>query len=617
MIKDKRFYPAFWTQFFGAFNDNVFKNALIILITYKAYSIGTISPEQMVALCSAIFILPFFLFSSIAGQICDKYAKDKLIVKIKLAEIVIMIFAAIGFFTSNIMILVSALFFMGTQSSIFGPIKYSILPEIVKESELTHANALFSMGTFLSILLGTILGGTLIAVDSLGSSITAIVVILLAIIGYLFSLKIVTPKKDTSHIKIDLNPVNTTLDILRITKENNDVYHAVLGISWFWLIGAVLLSLFPVYAKNIVTADEGVTTFFLALFSVGVAFGSLLCNRISKSHIDYGLISFGSLGLSLFSILIYFIPTVQSDKLLSLGEFLTYPSSYFISLTLLMISVFAGLFIVPLITLIQRDSAPDKRSRVIAGNNILNAIFMVVGSIGLALLYSFDLNAKDMYLVIGILNLAAFYFFYKKYSEYFWRLACELFTKMFYKFSFEGEENIPSDGPVILIANHVSYIDWLFMTAVTKRTPKFVMWYVFFKMPIINIFFKGAKAIPIAGIKEDQSVMHKAFKDIDLALKNQHSVAYFPEGFITGDGEMLFFRPGLDRITACNDVKIVPMYIDGMWGSFFSRKNGKACTSLKALLREFKRKVDVQVGEPFYFIDSEDAKSKVQSLIKK
>ncbi len=615
MIFDKRFYPTFWTQFLGAFNDNVFKNALVILITYKSYSLGSINPEQMVALCSAIFILPFFLFSSLAGQISDKFNKSKLIKIIKFVEILIMLLAAFSFYISNIELLVASLFFMGTQSAFFGPVKYSIIPELVNGQELATANGLFSMGTFVSILLGTIFGGALIAIEPFGENITAIAIVLNAVVGFIMSLKIRSISNETNkQFKLNFNIISTNSELVKIARKSKTVFMSVLGISWYWLIGAILLSIFPVLSKNIINGDESVTTFFLGLFSVGVALGSVVCGKVSKTNFDYGLIVFGSFGISIFCILAFVFPVDNFVKQVSFINYLYSFKSICFSLILFLISFFSGLFIVPLYTLLQRDSEDHERSRVIAANNVLNALFMVIGSIFLALLYEVGLTAKAVFIVLGIGNLVVSYLFYKKYSVSFWRLFCELLSRIFYKFSSNGEVKI--EGAYIIIANHVSFIDWMFIAASVKRGPSFVMWYVFFKMPIINIFFKGAKAIPIAGYKEDRKVMLQAFESVDEKLKENCPIAYFPEGVITRDGKMDSFKAGLEKIIEKNNVKIIPIHLSGLWGSFFSRYRGSACSSLKDLIFEFRRPVHVEIGDAFDFISLEDCKERVEALNK-
>ncbi|MCT4642757.1 MAG: MFS transporter [Bacteriovoracaceae bacterium] len=416
MLTDKRFFGTFWTMFFGAFNDNVFKNALVILIVYKSYSLGTVNSEQMVALSSAIFILPFFLFSALAGQVSDKYSKTKLTRVIKALEIIIMIIGTFGFYFENIPVLLITLFLTGTQSTFYGPAKFSILPELVEENEITKANAYIEMGTFISILLGTIVGGTLIAIEENGAFITGIGTISFALIGYIVSLKIPHLSGASKDLKFSFNPVTTNISILKIIFKNKKTNLAAQSISWFWLIGAILLSIFPVYVKEYIKGTESITTFLLAIFSIGIAIGSLICERLSHEKVNLKLSKVGVFFLSLFSIDLYFCGNLSLDQDVSytLMDFFVQDNSLRVFIDLLGVSMFSGLFIVPLYTLLQTASDKTVRARVIAGNNILNSFYIVVGSILLTMLYSYNFTVPQIFLVLGLSNFLISLIFIKK-----------------------------------------------------------------------------------------------------------------------------------------------------------------------------------------------------------
>ncbi|MDA8792567.1 MFS transporter [Bacteriovoracaceae bacterium] len=600
LIGDKRFWPMFWTQFFGAFNDNVFKNALVILITYKSYQLMGLSPEQMVTLCGGIFILPFFIFSATAGQLCDKYSKSNLIFIVKIFEIVVMILGACGFVFENLPLLLFSLFLMGFQSTLFGPVKYSILPELIEEDELVHGNALVEMGTFLSILLGTIVGGVLISYPQ-GGVYVSISVILFAIIGAIFA-KCMTPIKSNSpNLQIQYGLIKPSIDILKVTKEIKSVWNSVLGISWFWFLGAALLSIFPVYAKNVLFAGESVVTLFLALFSVGVAIGSILCEKFSKHRLELGLVPFGSIGITLFILDLSFVghPFAEGTTIGSIKEFMSYPISYRIVIDLLLISVFSGFFIVPLYTFIQQHSHPESRSRVIAGNNIINALFMVVSSIALAAFYGWGLDVVQILLILAMLNAIVAFYIYTIIPEFLLRFCCVIFTRMIYRLRIQGLDNIPHDGAAVLTCNHVSFVDWLFIGTAIKRPVRFVMYYTFLKLPFIGFFFRGAKVIPIAGKNEDFTLMEEAFVKIKEALDNGELVCIFPEGNITKDGKIDGFRPGVEKIIQNSPVPVIPMKLEGLWGSFFSRKyGGKALSNPKVILKTLWSKITLVIADP-------------------
>jgi MFS family permease len=422
LLFDKRFWPTYWTQFLGAFNDNVYKNAMVILITFKAYTLAGLAVEQMVALCGGVFILPFFLFSAVAGQICDKYPKHKLMVMIKVWEILVMMLGAGGFLAGNIQILMIALFLMGTQSTFFGPIKYSILPELIKERELVEGNALVQMGTFVAILVGTILGGYLISIEGNGNQIVSLMVIVFAILGTLTAVKIQKIRSNEPNLKIDWGLIRPTWRIMKCSWERKDVFLGVVGISWFWFYGAALLSLFPVYGKNILHSNEHVVTLFLGLFSVGVAIGSMVCSKLSKETLELGLVPIGALGLSLFPVDIFiigkpaFVPV--AGEFLTLSQFINNPMAWRIVFDLTMISLFSGFYIVPLYTLIQERSRSEIRSRIIAANNILNALFMVVASILLMLGFSKGVTEPQMFMALSAVNVVVSLIMFREQKEY-------------------------------------------------------------------------------------------------------------------------------------------------------------------------------------------------------
>lgn len=600
LIGDKRFWPMFWTQFFGAFNDNVFKNALVILITYKSYQLMGLSPEQMVTVCGGIFILPFFIFSATAGQLCDKYSKSKLIFIVKVFEIIVMILGAIGFVFENLPVLLFALFMMGFQSTLFGPVKYSILPELIEEDELVHGNALVEMGTFLSILLGTITGGVLISYPQ-GGLYVSVSVILLAIIGAVFA-KCMSPiESQNSDLKINFGLIKPSIDILKVTMEIKSVWNSVLGISWFWFLGAALLSIFPIYAKNVLFAGESVVTLFLALFSIGVAIGSVLCEKMSKHRLELGLVPFGSIGITLFILDLFFVghPFTEGTVIESIKDFMSYPISYRIVIDLLLISVFSGFFIVPLYTFIQQRSHPESRSRVIAGNNIINALFMVVSAVALAAFYGWGLDVVQILLILAILNACVAFYIYTIIPEFLLRFAVVIFTSLIYRLRVQGLDKIPHDGPAVLTCNHVSFVDWLFIGSAVKRPVRFVMYYTFMKIPLIGFFFRGAKVIPIAGKNEDFSLMEEAFVKIKQSLDEGEIVCIFPEGNITKDGKIDGFRPGIEKIIQNSPVPVIPMRLEGLWGSFFSRKfGGRAMSNPKVIFKTLWSRITLVVGDP-------------------
>jgi 1-acyl-sn-glycerol-3-phosphate acyltransferase len=599
LLFSSQFYPIFWTQFWGAMNDNVFKNAMVLLITYRSYTLLGLSVEQMVALCGGIFILPFFLFSAFAGELSDKYPKDKLVIFTKLLEIAVMILGSIGFWIQNIPLLLISLFLMGLQSTIFGPVKYSILPEIIEEDLLVKGNALVEMGTFLAILLGTILGGILIGGEN-GINQVIMAVLVIAIIGAIFSFKI--PKLDAvlPDLKITPGLYKPTIEVIKLSKKTFSVWISILGISWFWFFGAVLLSVFPVWVKDVIHGDETVVTLFLALFSIGVAVGSIICERVSHERVELGLVPFGSIGLSVFILDLYFCgnPNITYDHIISATEFLKVTSNWRIIFDLTGVSVMSGFFIVPLYTFIQTRSERTERSRVIASNNIINSLFMVIAAIGLMVFFAFGFNSVDVFLALFILNTIVAIYIYTVVPEFLMRFLCFILCHMIYRVKVNGHKNIPHEGAAVLISNHVSFVDWLILAASIKRPTRFIMHYEYMKNPLLRFILKGAKVIPIAGMKEDPKIMEEAFIKMSEELKAGEIVCIFPEGRITDNGELYPFRPGIERVISKDPVPVVPLVIKGMWGSYFSRYyNGRALSKPTILVKRFWSKVEVNIGE--------------------
>lgn len=405
LLSERRFLPLFITQFLGAFNDNVLKNAMVILITFEGVRMSGIDPALMVNACAGLFILPFFLFSATSGQLADKYEKSRLIRLVKLLEICIMVIAAIGFWLPNLPLLLIALFLMGMHSTLFGPLKYSILPQHLYENELIGGNALVESGTFLAILLGTILGGTLIGLGENGRHYASAACFTIALLGYIASRGIPIAPPPVPGLRINWNPFTETWRNLRFTRQNQAVFLAILGISWFWFYGALFLSQFPSFAKDHLGGNESVVTLLLAIFSVGIGLGSLLCEKLSGKHIEPGLVPLGSIGLTVFAIDLYFAaPVAGSVSGLSAAQFIAQPGGLRILADLVLIGVFGGFYCVPLYALVQTRSEASHRSRVIAGNNILNALFMVAAAVLAIVLLGAGCSVPQLFLITALLN---------------------------------------------------------------------------------------------------------------------------------------------------------------------------------------------------------------------
>jgi 1-acyl-sn-glycerol-3-phosphate acyltransferase len=591
LLRERRFLPFFLTQASGAFNDNVFRNATVVLIGF-AMGLSEEDKTTYSNLAPALFILPFFLFSASAGQIAEKFEKTRIVRFVKLFEIAAMVLAAVGFLMHSAMLLFAVLFLMGVHSTLFGPIKYAILPQALRESELVGGNGLVEMGTSMAILLGMLLGGSLIeAAGPQGPLYAAIAVITIAIMGYMVCRAIPPAPPAAPDLKFNWNFFSETWRVVCFTARDRTVFNAVLGISWFWFFGLVFTAQLPNYTTIYLGGTGAVYILALALFSIGTGIGSLLCERLSGHKVEIGLVPFGSIGLTLFGIDLYFARPVRSVLTeLSPLAFLAAPGNWRIALDLTIIGIFAGFYIVPLFALVQSRAERSQLSRIIAGNNIINALFMVVASVlSWMLLNLAHLSIPQLFLAAALMNAVVAVYIYTLVPEFLLRFIDWILISTLYRIEIRGLDNIPETGPAILVCNHVSFMDPLIILGSVRRPVRFVMYYKIYNLPLMRPLFRAAKAIPIAGLKEDPEILSKAFDEIDRELSNGHLVVVFPEGGITRDGTIQPFRPGVGRALERRPVPVVPMALLGLWGSIFSRRD--SALGRARLPRRFRSKI--------------------------
>ncbi len=614
LLGKRRFLPFFGTQFMGAFNDNIYKNSLMLMVAFAGASALPVNADTMVNLAAGLFILPFFLFSGTAGQLADKYEKSAIIRKIKLLEIAIMVVAAFAIITENFTAMLALLFMMGTQSAFFGPVKYALLPQAMDDSELIGGNALVEMGTFVAILAGTIGAGFLITFPSSHQWIAGSVVTF-AIIGYLFSRAIPKASATAPDLKMDWNPVRQTLRTIRYARQDKAIFQSVLAISWFWALGAAYLTQLPNFTRDVLAGGPQVVTLMLALFTIGVAAGSLVCERLSGHVIEIGIVPIGSLGLSIFGIDLYFAAEPASTALMTAGEFVSQPQNLRVLFDLGMIGFFGGLFIVPLYALMQLRAKPEQRAQIIAANNVMNALFMVGSAIaGIILLGMLKLTIPAFFLTLAIANIVVACYIYAQVPEFVLRFIIWILSHTMYRVTHKNLENIPSEGPAVLVCNHVSYVDALLIGGAVRRPVRFVMDLSIFNIPGLNWFFRMSKTIPICSPHRDREIYNQAFEKISEELREGNVVCIFPEGRLTTDGELDEFRKGINLILETDPVPVVPIALKGLWGSVFSHKGGPALTRPP---RRFWSRVEL-VAEPVMDGKSCDAQSlhaKVNSML--
>ncbi|HEV7491441.1 MAG TPA: MFS transporter [Rhodanobacteraceae bacterium] len=592
LLRLKRFAPFFATQALGAFNDNAFRNAMIVLVGFHMgldeSAIGFYSN-----IAPALFILPFFLFSATAGQLAEKFEKTRIIRFVKLFEIAAMALAAIAFYRHSLWLMLTVLFLMGLHSTLFGPIKYAILPQALRPDELVGGNALVETGTSLAILIGMIAGGS--AMVGEGPVAASVLVLTIAVLGY-FVCRAIPPAPATApDLKFNWNPFTETAQVLRFVTKNRTVFNSVLGISWFWFFGGVFTMQLPNYTKIFLGGTESVSILVLALFSIGVGAGSLLCERMSGRKVEIGLVPFGSIGLTLFGLDLYFArPGPTNLHELSALAFVLAPGSWRIVLDFVLVGVFAGFYIVPLFALVQSRAEKSELSRVIAGNNIVNALLIVAAAVFGIGLGAAGLSIPQIFLITAILNAAVAIYIYTLVPEFLMRFLSWILVNLLYRIDVEGIENIPDEGAALLVCNHVSYMDALIVGACVRRPARFVMYYKIFNIPVLRFIFRTAKAIPIAGRKEDPALLDRAFDEVDRALADGELVCIFPEGGLTRDGEIATFRPGVEQILARRAVPVVPIALRGLWGSVFSHRDSALGRS--RLPRRFRARIELAVG---------------------
>jgi 1-acyl-sn-glycerol-3-phosphate acyltransferase len=592
LLGQRRFLPYFLVQFTGALNDNVYKNALVMLIAFGAASGES---ETLLNVAAALFILPFFLFSATAGQIAEKYEKAHLIRLIKAGEIVIMALVPIGLWLGSQSFLIAILFLLGAQSAFFGPVKYSLLPQVLREEELIGGNGLVESGTFLAILIGTI-GGGLLALTAGHVVWISVVVIIVAVAGFLASLAMPPAPAAAPDLQIDWNVLRTTFRGMELASEVRSVHLSILGISWFWAFGAAYLSHFPIYARETLGGSETVVTVLLVCFSVGIGVGSALCEKLSGKTVELGLVPFGSIGLSIFGIDLFLADHQPwtGGELRDWLAFVSDPASWRVIADLFLIGLFAGFYIVPLYAIIQTRTEPAKRGRVIAANNIQNALFMVLSAgLSIFLLGTAEFTVPQMFLIFAGINIAVALYIYSLVPEFLMRFLVWLLVSAVYRVEKRGLELIPEEGPAVVVANHVSFVDALVLAGSVRRPVRFVMDHQIFQTPVLGFIFRTAGAVPVAPRKENPEIYEAAFGRVAQYLRRGELVCIFPEGMLTRTGEMNEFRPGLMRILQETPVPVIPVGLSGLWDSIFSRAKGGL---VGRAFRELRRRVGLVVG---------------------
>ena len=579
LLRQRRFAGLFYTQFLGAFNDNVFKAALSLIFVFSGL-IAAEATDTFVNLAAGLFILPYFLFSATAGQLADKYEKSQLVRHIKTAEVLIALAGGLAVYSQNIYAMLGVLFLLGVQSTFFGPLKFSILPQQLAEEELVGGNAKIEMGTFVAILLGTIIGGAVAPNNNEDLATTnlllTIMVVSVAIVGYLTSRTIPVCPATDPDLKIGFNPFKETWPMIQQARENHSVFLSILGISWFWFLGSVVLTQIPNLTKVHLYGGTTVVTLILSVFTISVALGSLICEKLAGEKIEIGIVPIGAFGLTFAGIDLYFaIGSIEAAAEMNWLQFLAASGTTRLLIDFGLVGFFGGLFIVPLYALIQSRTPEHRRARIIAVNNVMNAVFMVTSAIlSILCLGVAGMSIPDFLLTAFLMNVAVSLFIFQQVPEFAMRFLIWLLSHTMYRVTHEDLDRIPDEGGALIVCNHVTYVDALLLAGAVRRPIRFIMFKPIYDIPVLNFVFRVGGAIPIQSEKEDKDAYDNAFKEIQDALNAGDLLCIFPEGALTRDGDIAQFRRGVERIVQETPVPVVPMALRGLWGSFFSHAGG-------------------------------------------
>lgn len=573
LLTTRRFLPLFVAQAIGAFNDNGLRNAIIILIIFQLFADDAKTATLFVQVGTALFILPYFLFSAIAGQFADKYDKAFIAQRVKLVEIGAMIFGAGALWLGSPYLDLLVLFFAGSLASFFGPVKYGILPQYLKKEEVIGGNAMIEMGTFVTILLGTMFGGFLV-IDTGGRQILSATLVLLSLVAWYAAIRMPPAPSTTPDLEIDWNIVRQTGKLLGYARERHDVFWAVIGASWFWFLGTVLLVQFPVFTKEILLANEDVANAFIATFTIGIGLGSLLTNLLLKGEVSAKYVPIAAIMMTLFLIDLYFASgqvnaRFAGSELNGAGVFFAEWPSWRVAFDLFFTAFFGGIYAVPLNAIMQTRASPPKRSRVIAANNVINAIFMISATVvSVTLLQA--ITARGLFLCLGLANaVAAIWSCIILPQEVMANFARQLF-RLLYRVEVKGLEHYKAAGrKAVIVANHTSFLDGPLLSAFLPDRSTFAIdtymarrWWV---KPAFALF-------DLASIDPGNPL---SLRTLVEAVKKGKRVVIFPEGRITVTGTLMKVYEGPGAIAQMADAKVLPVRIDGAQFSKFSSMRGK------------------------------------------
>jgi len=559
LLKSPRFAPLFITQFLGAFHDNLFKNALVVLLLFGAATNEGSHAGILTALAAGVFILPFVLFSALGGQLADKYPKERVIRFIKLAEIAIAALGAVALTSGSTALSFVTLFALGTHSAFFGPSKYSILPQHLEQNELIGGNALLNTGTFLAILLGTIAGTSLVTLGH-GTVMVSVMLFAVALAGYIACRFIPHAPPSAPEMKIDRNPLTEFRDIMGYTlKRPRNLVLTVLGIAWFWFMGGMFMAQLPNFVHETLGADEHVLTVLLVMFSIGIAAGGLFNNRLLRGRIEATYVPLAILGITLFSIDLYFASAGTPGHL-----------PLRVAADIALIAICGGLFAVPLNAIVQDRTPADHRARVMAGSAILNALFVVASSVISAVLIGAGFEVRELFFTFALFNAAVAIYICQLLPDYLFKSFLQGLFKILYKVEVRGLENFDKAGPrAVIVGNHVSLLDPPLLAAFLPGRPMFAVNSFVANWIWVKPFLKLVDAFPL------DPTNPFSLKGLIRKVEEDRHVVIFPEGRLTETGALMKVYDGPGMIANKADAVILPVRLDGVQHTPFARLKGK------------------------------------------
>ncbi len=600
LFRSRRFLPIFVVQFAGALNDNMFRSAMLVLVAFQLTSApSTVSAINNLA--ALLFILPYFLFSSLAGQLSDRSRKAPLIQKTKLAEIAIAIVATLALFNQSIPGLLAVLFLLGSQSAMFGPNKYALLPQLLEDEQLLRGNALVASGTFIAILLGTLIGGIL-AQQQMSWMWIGGVCVAVAVLGYLAARNIPETTVGEPGLKIEWNLVTQTRTLFALARQNQRIWITIGAISWFWFLGLSYLTQIPAVVRYMGGGDESAVTLLLVMFIAGVGSGCIWSARISGRSPELGIAPIALIcsGLSGYGFVFAqaqgMAQTGVTDSLVGVVEFLGAATGVQLSLSTFCVGFFGGAYALPLCAEMQRSTRVENRARIISVNNILNAVLMVASSLVAIVLLGFLQLDLGLYLgLIATLNLCVGCYLARKIPLQTLRLLAQFGSRLLYRIDAQQMANLPTNGGALLVCNHLSYADAVILFGASKRPIRFLMDAGIQGAPFLRHLFDASGAIALCSPLEDQETYTRALATAAKSLHNGDLLLIFPEGQLSPDGALGPFHRGFEKILEQAPVPVYPLGIHGLWGSFLSHANGPALKTVPRF-RLSRRKVTITVG---------------------